>query len=636
LKPEKSSLIEDSVDRRLLEYYNQELEHLRGTAGEFAREFPKIAGRLSLDEFTCADPYVERLLEGFAFLAARVHLKMDAEFPQFTQSILETVYPGYLSPTPSMAVVEFAFDTAPGGMENGFEIKRDTVLRSTIDTDSPTACEYRTGQPVTLWPLKIVHSRYYARNLTGLQLPGSTTTAKAALEICLEAPAGVAFSQLNLDEVTFFIRGSEELPMKIYEQIFAHGKHVLVRPSGKSNTGQCVLPAENIHPVGFTDDEALLPAAARHFRGYRLLHEYFAFPQRFLFFRVTGLGGCIQQCESNAVDIVMLLDHEQLDLEGRVDAGNFRLHCTPVINLFPKRADIIHLSDKFTEFHVVPARTRPMDYEVYQVLGVTGHGVRADDRQDFVPFYSAKDIDEADSGGAYFTVNRTPRMMSSREKQHGRRSSYGGSEVFLSIVDATAAPYKSDLRQLAVDTLCTNRDLPIRMAVGRGKTDFHLDISSPVEFVRCVSGPTAPRPSRAQGEVNWRMINHLGLNYLSLVDGPDGKGSTAVRDLLGLYCDPGDLQSRKQVEGILSVNSRPITRRISAHGQVAFVRGMEITLELDETAFEGTGVFLLGAVMNLFFTKYVSINSFAQTVIKSRERGEIMRWPANLGNKHTL
>ncbi len=624
------------MDRRLLKYYNKELQHLRGTAGEFAREFPKIAARLSLDEFACADPYVERLLEGFAFLAARVHLKLDAEFPQFTQSILETVYPYYLSPTPSMAIVEFAFDTAQSGLENGFEIPRDTLLRSVIGSDSPTACEYRTGHPVTLWPLKIIHAQYHARDLGNLHPPESTPVAKAGLQIRLESPTNVPFSILNLDELTFFIRGSEELPMQIYEQIFGHGMSVLVQSVENPSIWQCVLPVESICPVGFTDAEALLPVAARSFMGYRLLHEYFAFPERFLFFRVTGLQDCIKQCESDLLDIIFLFDDKAPELEGRVDAGNFLLHCSPVINLFPKRADVIHLSDNFTEYHVVPARTNPMDFEVYQVLGVAGYGVHADDKQVFAPFYSAKDTENANGGGAYFTVNRTPRMMSSREKQHGRRSSYGGSEVFVSIVDATAAPYQSDLRQLAVETLCTNRDLPIQMSIGRGETDFNLDISSPVKSIHCVSGPTTPRLSNVHGEISWRVINHLNLNYLSLVDGPDGKGSAAIRDLLRLYCDTRDLQTRKQIEGILSVNSQPITRRIIDQGQMAFVRGIEITLEFDEQAFIGTGIFLLGAVMNVFFAKYVSINSFTETVIKSRERGEIMRWPVTLGNKHTL
>lgn len=624
------------MDRRLLEYYNKELQHLRGTAGEFAREFPKIASRLSLDEFACADPYVERLLEGFAFLAARVHLKLDAEFPQFTQSILETVYPYYLSPTPSMAIVEFGFDTAQSGLENGFEIPRDTLLRSVIGGDSRTACEYRTRHPVTLWPLEIIHAQYYAQDIGRLRPPKSMPVAKAGLQIRLKSPPDLPFSEFNMDELTFFIRGSEELPMQIYEQIFGHSRNVLVQSAEKNSIRQSVLPVENICPVGFEDAQALLPVVPRSFQGYRLLHEYFAFPERFLFFRVTGLKEGIRQCDGQNLDIIILFDDKVPELEDRVDAGNFLLHCSPVINLFPKRADIIHLSDKFTEYHVVPARTHPMDFEVYQVLSVTGYGVHADHKQTFTPFYSAKDTDNVNGGGAYFTVNRTPRMMSSREKQHGRRSSYGGSEVFISIVDTAAAPYQSDLRQLAVETLCTNRDLPIQMSIGRGYTDFNLDISSPVTSVRCVSGPTPPRLSNVHGEISWRVINHLNLNYLSLVDGPDGKGSAAIRDLFGLYCDAGDLQTRKQIEGVLSVNSRPITRRVIGQGQMAFVRGLEITIEFDELAFTGTGIFLLGAVMNVFFAKYVSINSFTETVIKSRERGEIMRWPVKLGNKQTL
>ena len=609
---------------------------MRSTAGEFAKEFPKVASRLSLDDFACGDPYVERLLEGFAFLAARIHLKLDSEFPQFTQSVLETVYPHYLSPIPSMAVVQYAFDAAQSGLENGFEIPRDTVLRSVIGKDNQTACEYRSGQAVTLWPVTVVEAGYYARDIREFTPPHAAGRPKAAIRIRLESPPDIPFANLDLDELTFYIRGAQDFPMQIYEQIFAHSTNVVVQSDEKSPAWQFVLPAENIVQVGFSDEEALLPVEGRTFQGYRLLQEYFAFPQRFLFFRIKGLRACIQNCDQSRLDLIILLDREDLELEGRVDAGNFELHCAPVINLFPKRADVIHLTEKVTEFHVVPNRTRPMDYEVHRVLGVTGYGVQAHDEQVFSPFYSATDYEENTGGGAYFTVNRIPRMMSSKEKQRGRRSSYGGSEVFLSIVDSEAAPYRSDLRQLAVETLCTNRDLPIQMPIGRGKTDFTLDVSTPVEAVRCVSGPTVPRPSNAEGEINWRIINHLSLNYLSLVDSPDGKGSAAIRDLFRLYCDPRDLKTLKQIEGVLSVSSSPIVRRVSDQGQIAFVRGLEVVLEFDEAAFEGTGVFILGAVMRIFFSKYVSINAFTETVIKTSDRGEIMRWPANLGSRKTL
>ena len=624
------------MDRRLLRYYNQELQHLRSTAGDFAREFPKIASRLALDEFVCGDPYVERLLEGFAFLAARVQVKLDAEFPQFTQSIMETVYPNYLSPTPSMAVVAFTPEIAAVEMEDGFVIERGAVLHSVIGKHELTACEYRTGHAVTVWPLMLTQSEYIARDLSPLEPPSAVAAAKAAIRIRIETPPEIPFNGLNLDTLTFFIRGTEDFPMQIYEQIFAHGTDVLIQPPEKPFAWQHVLPRAAIRQVGFTDEEALLPAGARTFIGYRLLHEYFTFPHRFLFFRIEGLLDSVKRCEGNRLDLVILLDSEEKQLGGQLDSDNFKLFCAPAINLFPKRADRIHLSDKSAEFHVVPNRTRPLDFEVYQVQGVTGFGVRSDDQQNFAPFYSSSDFDKRNGGGAYFTINRMPRMMSAKEKRYGRRSSYGGSEVFVSIVDAMAAPYRSDLRQLAVETLCTNRDLPIQMGIGRDKTDFTLDISAPVETVRCVAGPTPPHPSHAEGEISWRVINHLCLNYLSIVESADGKGSAAIRDLFKLYCDTNDHQARKQIEGVMSVNSRPIVRRVSDQGRIAFLRGLEIALEFDETAFAGTGVFLLGAVMNVFFAKYVSINSFTETVIKSRDRGEIMRWPANLGARHTL
>jgi len=624
------------MDRRLLGYYNRELQHLRGTAGEFAKEFPKIAGRLALDQFSCADPYVERLLEGFAYLSARVHLKLDAEFPHFTQAVLETVYPHYLCPTPSMTTVQFTPDMSEGDLADGFTIERGSVLRSVVSGDASTPCEYRTAQAVTLWPLDIVEAQYCTRELGSLELPAAAQAAKAGIRIRLKTASEHVFSDLAADSLTFCIRGTEELPMRIYQQIFAQSRSVALQAGERPFSWQDVLPASSIEQVGFSDDEALLPVTARSFQGYRLLHEYFAFPQRYLFFRISGLGRSFKRCEGKLLDIVILLNREDLELEGRLNDSSFALNCTPAVNLFPKRADRIHLSDKYAEFHVVPDRTRPMDYEVYEVRNVTGFGVHSGDEQPFAPFYSARDVEGKDGGGAYFTVSRSPRLKSSREKLKGRRSSYGGSEVFLSLVDSQSAPYRSDLRQLGLDTLCTNRDLPIQMPVGRGGTDFNLQASGPVTSVRCIAGPTSPRPSYAEGGVNWRLISHLCLNYLSLVNHSGGEGATALRDLLRLYGDTRDPHIAKQIDGVHSVSSKPIRRRIKMDGPIAFARGLEIDVTFDETAFEGTGVFVLGAVLEAFFSKYVSINSFTETVIRTQGYGEIMRWPTRMGIRHTL
>ncbi len=623
------------MNRGLLGYYERELQHIRGVANEFGREFPKIAGRLCLDEFECQDPYVERLLEGFAYLAARVQMKYDAEFPRLTQSILSTIYPHFLAPTPSMMVVQFQPTITDGELADGFAVPRGEALQSIVGKDDRTPCQYRTAHDVTLWPLEIVEAEYITRELAALDLPESLH-AKAGLRIRLRTGGEIKFSELSLDELTVFIRGGGELPIRLYEAVFAHTRHVVVQPTIKPIAWHEKLGASCVTRVGYEDDEALLPVGARSFQGYRLLHEYFACPDRFLFFRLRGLKRAMQRCEGNQLDFVLLFDEADLELEHRVDTTNVALFCTPAINLFPKRADRIHLSDRFSEFHVMPDRTRPRDFEVYQVTDVTGLGARADDMQIFEPFYASSDFDAGESGGAYFMLNRRPRLQSSSEKIHGRRSSYRDSEVFVSLVDSRALPYRSDLRQVAIKTLCTNRDLPRLMPIGRGTTDFTPETGGPVSAIKCMAGPTSPQPAYMEGEVAWRAISHLALNYLSITDTAGGDGASALRDLLKLYADAHDPQTRKQIDGVVAVGSRPVTRRLLTDGPLAFVRGLEVSVTLDEKEFEGVGAFLLGAVLERFFAKYVSINSFTETLIKTKTRGEVMRWPTQPGQRHIL
>ncbi len=623
------------MDRRLLNYYNRELQHIREMGAEFAREFPKIAGRLTLDEFSCADPYVERLIEGFAFLAARVQLKLDAEFPRFTQSLLNTIYPHYLCPTPSMAVAQFLPDHAEGALVEGVAVPRGSAMRSIVGKGDPTASEYRTAHDVKLYPLKVVEAQYYTRDLASLELPGGIPPTKAALRLRLQSPPTANMEKIRADRLAFYLRGAGDVQMRLYEQIFAHGVGVVVQPKGRPVRWREVMPASEIRQVGFEPSQALLPYDARSFHGYRLLHEYFAFPQRFMFFELGALQRGFSRCPDNQVDIIILFNEPDLRLDGAVEASQFALFCTPVINLFPKSADRIHLTEQAYEFQVIPDRTRPLDFEVFQVLKVTGHGVRTDQEQPFTPFYSARDFQ--DEGGAYFTVNRVPRLASQKEQRQGPRSKYPGSEVYVSLVDSKAAPYRSDLRQLSVDTLCTNRDLPMFVPIGKGATDFTLLAGAPVEGIRCVSGvPTSPRPSYAEGEIAWRLISHLTLNYLSLGDTAGGDGAAAMRDLLELYGEVSDPAIRKQIDGLRQISTEKSIRRASTPGPIAFARGLKVTVTLDESSFEGTGVFLLGAVLDQFFSRYVSINSFTETVVKTLERGEVMRWPPRTGRRNIL
>lgn len=625
------------MDPTLLRYYNRELQHLREAGGEFAQEFPKIAGRLGLEGLECADPYVERLLEGFAFLAARIQLRLDAEFPRFAQHLFELVYPSYLAPTPSMAVVRFSPDLTEGSLAAGFTLPRETPIRSILGKGEQTPCEYRTAHDVTLWPIEIAEARYFT--FSG-DMPGVDLSAirgiKGGLRLRLRTTAGLTFHKTALSTLRLYLQGGDELPSQIYERLLANALGVVVRPAkGPADVVQ-VLPPSSIRRVGFDEEHALLPFVPRSFQGYRLLQEYFALPQRFLFVDFAGLESVVRRCTDTELEITVLLDRSDPMLERLVDAGNFTLFCTPAINLLHRRGDRIHLSEQEHEYHLVPDRTRPMDLEVYQVTSVTGYGTGAGAEQPFLPFHRADDWADPQPGRAYYQIRRTPRVLSDRQRRQGPRSSYVGSEVFITLVDAAEAPFRSDLRQLGVEMLCTNRDLPLTMPLGGGKTDFTMEASAPVEAIRCIAGPSKPTPSHVDGGTAWRLISHLSLNYLSLLDTDERQGASALREMLSLYSGLGEAAARRQIEGVRSVTSKPVTRRMPMPGPVTFGRGLQIAVTLDESAFEGTGVFLLGAVLEQFFARYVSINGFTETVVRTPSRGEVMRWPPRLGQCQTL
>ncbi len=617
------------MDHRLLQYYNRELQYIRELGGEFAREFPKIAGRLALDAFECADPYVERLLEGFAFLAARVQLKIDSEFPRFSDHLLEMVYPHYLCPTPSMAVVQFIANQKQL-IADGYTVARGTPLKANLGKGDQTACEYRTAHELSLWPFEIVsiaHSGYVSE-LGDVRLP-SRKQIKGVFRIRLRALNDLRFSTLAVDRLPLFIRGAGPVPIRLHELLAGHSIGMLLRDPDR--TFSELVTDEAVEPLGFEDDQALLPYTPRSFQGYRLLHEYFAFPSRFSFVELRSLQAGVRRCHAPELEIVILLDRHDAFVETGLTPSHVALHCTPAVNLFPRKADRIHLSEAANEYHVVPDRTRPLDLEVYSVTEVVGFGATTDVRRDFRPFYSLTERAPGQDG-SYYTVHRQPRMNSTRQKMYGPRSTYLGQELFLALVDGNEGPYRSDLRQLAVSTLCTNRDLPLSMPVGTGKSDFYVESGAPVDSVRCVAGPSVPRQIHAWGQTTWSLISHLALNYLSITQ-PEGMGVAPLRDLLQLYADLAEPELRRQIEGITSVSSVPIIRRVSKGWPPSLARGLEVTLTCDETAFEGTSVFLMGAVLDRFFAKYVSINGVTETVLKTTQRGEIARWPTRIGRR---
>lgn len=623
------------MDPRLLRYYNQELRYLREMGGEFAREFPKIAGRLGMEGLEVADPYVERLMEGCAFLAARVQLKQDAEFPQLAQRLLDMVAPNLAAPVPSMLVAQVQPKVDPN-LINGFTLPRGAALMGPETALSPVRCEFRTAQDVTLTPLRVAAVEYF---LNAPDLPLSTLPLperpRSGVRVRLELPAGMAFDKLRIGSLRFFMGGLPDVALRLHELVVGGCTGLLVGAPGRAGDGRReFLGPKHVRPVGYDDAEAMLPVTLRGLAGTRLMQEYFAFPQRFLFVEVGALAAAFGRCPGPVCEIVFLFDRYVPSLEGGGEPNNFALHCVPAINLFERRAERMPIDDSTTAFHVVPDRTSSADYEVFDVMSVSGFSDDSDELQ-FLPLFGVPQADPHGAEGFYSTA-REPRLMTDKRRREGPRSAYVGTETFLSLVDLRHAPYPNELRELTARVRCTNRDLPMFMPVGQGHGELSLNSSAPVDGIVVLAGPSRPHGALREGALAWRLLSLLSLNYLSLLDTDAENGALALRELLGLYAHAADAGLKRQIEGVRSVAVKPVVRRHPAPGPIAFGRGLELRVTVDELSFEGGSAVLLGSVLHRYFARHVSINSFVQTTLASLTRGDVKTWAPGGGARAVL
>jgi len=622
------------MDSKLLDYYNRELAYLREMGAEFAQRYPKVAGRLGMRGIEVADPYTERLMEGFAFLTSRVQLKMDAEFPRFSQRLLEMIAPNYLAPTPSMAIAELHPDSSKGDIRNGFNVPRGTMMDSQTLKKSGVTCSYTTAQDVMLQPIRIkqVELGGVPADAPLNQLGLSQRGAASALRIRIECDDAVLLNHLSFDNLTFFLSGPDIQATKLLELIMAHGVGQFCQTVEKQPQ-RLTLEDDALRHEGFAADQALLPEDMRNFDGYRLLHEYFAFPQRFQFFSLHGLRPLLSRSTSaREFEIVVLLDKSEPALERVVDVSHLALHCTPVINLFPRVAQRQKLNEGQFEYHLVVDNIRPLDYEVFSVSKLYASGGKQE--QIFRPFWSTYGSDDGNYG-AYFSLRREQRTLSEQAQRYGTRTGYVGSEVFLTMVDEKQSPWNDELTHFTADVLCTSRDLPL-MLIQQGQANFVMPDSIPVKQLTLRKGPTPPRPSLAEGLNTWRLVSHLQMNYLSLMEQDQGKGSGALRQMLGLYANLAEAPIARQIEGIRDCQLRAVNRRVPEPGPIVFARGVGIELKVDEQAFSGSSPWLMGSVLERVFSRLVSMNSFTEMSLSSQQRGDIGWWAPRMGKRTLL
>ncbi|MDQ8021131.1 MAG: type VI secretion system baseplate subunit TssF [Moraxellaceae bacterium] len=605
----------------LLPYYNRELAHLRQLGKEFATQFPKVAGRLLLEEGVSEDPHVERLLEGFAFLTSRIHHKLDTEFPEITDALLNILYPHYLRPIPSMSVAQMRIDPKQTNLSAKLTLPRHTQLLSRRVNDMP--CRFRTAYPVELWPVEVANARFEPIQRTDFALRREDTAA--VVRIRLRTFPGQFFNDLGIDRLRFFLQGEPPVMHALYELLFNNVREVTLG-AGPAITP---LPRDCIRPVGFEPDEGMLDYDSRSSLAYRLLHEYFIFPDKFMFFDLEGLHTAPLPPACREIDLAIHIsefEHAEriAKLADTIDADTFRLGCTPIVNLFKQNAEPLQITHTKTEYQVIADIRRPWGMEIYSVDHVRKL-VQEEGRASLVEYRPYFGLHHSEDG-----VEQETFWIAARRQ--AERSDDPGTDVYLSLVDLNFDPNLPASDALSIEVTCTNRDLPGLLPFGGEQGDFEVDGGSPVTRIHCLRKPTNTlRPPMGRSAM-WRLISHLSLNHLSIADG-ESESTESFRELLGLYNFGGSAATRKQIEGVASVTSRPTLARMGSRGHAAFVRGIEVTVEFDEEQFEGSGVFLMASVLERFFGLYSSINSFTQFVAKTRQREKALKtWPARTGS----
>ncbi len=622
------------MDPRLLQAYNDELAYLRESAKEFGEENDVIAGYLGLKRPNDPDPYVERLLEGAAFLSARVNLKLQDQFPEFSQHLLQAVQPNYLSPQPSMCVVSLDPADEDPAIADGFTVAAGTEVTATVaGTDTPV--RFRTAHAVELRALK-VESAEYLSSTASVAASAATAgvRAVAGLKLRIAATGEANLSQHMPDRLPLYVHGTEAVPGELYRQIIGDTLAVLVIPDKKGAAG-VVVP--NPLPYGFDEDQAMLPNDGRAFRGYRLLSEYFACPQRFMFAELSGLKTAVTEA-TKFVDIIFLFRRSTSTLIKAVSAENLRLFATPMVNLFELQLGRISLSPYEHEHMVTPDRTRPNDYQVFRILDVVAHDRNATARP-VEPLYAFGTLLYDWREALFYVPRQRLRRVPTRQRRGKTKTDdYVYTETLVSLVSPGNPARLDEIRELGIRALVTNRDLAMTIRYSGENAGFSID-GQPVRQVSLLSAPTRPRPPlgmmNATSDPAWRVIGHLTPNYGSLLESKDGNPQR-LRDHLALYGREDDPVMRRHIDSLVEIRTEGVTRRIGSGHTMAFARGKRVRLKLDDTAFENGQMFLFASVIDRFLAEFVSINSFVETVFESPEQGEFIHWPLRTGQRPTI
>ncbi len=613
----------------LKDYYEQELRYLRELGKEFAEQHGEVAAGLKMEAGQWADPHVERLLEGFAFLAARIHRRMDEDFSEVSQTLLNVVYPQYLRPIPSMSVVQMEVDPDQGHT-SGLTVEAGQSLVSPPAKGSGVRCRFQTCYPVTLWPVGVGKAKW--RSPHGLDLGRREKEVAAVLSVGLECQGGLRFGELEMGRIRFFLDGDLPLTTTIFELLDNNCQEILIRDPSNPDRAPVVLPGSALVPVGMEEGDGILPLARSAFLGYRIIQEYFAFPQKFLFFDLTGLEAVTTADWGPNAEVLFLLrsfpgSDRQEALERGVTSDTVRLGCTPVVNLFKTESEPIRVSQRRTEYLVrAKGATKEFSPEVFSIDRMEAVVGGTPKRVPLEPFFSYRSRESKGGAPAFWHFRRFP----------SNWLEDGATDMSVAFVDPAGDTIQPNFPSVTAGLTCFNGTLPTKLPIGTA-VDFHAEEGEGSALKRIVSlmHPTAPIQPPLGSSTFWRIVSQLSLNYLSLVDG----GGDAIRELLRLY-NFGDHEiGEKHISGISRVESEPLYARVRGEHGLSFARGRKVTIEFDGSLYPGGGAYLLASVLERFLGLYSSMNSFSKLVAKVRSKQKtytLREWHPRAGQKPLL
>jgi len=607
----------------LLPYYEKELAYIRQMGASFAKEHPKVAGRLGVGTDTVEDPHVSRLIESFAYLNARIQHKLDDDFPELSDALLKVMFPHYQRPLPSTSIVQFTPDKEQ--LDAPYFIDRQTLLET--EHFQGQNCQFNTVYDTELAPCEVTEATLIGAPFT---TPGSNAIrgASSVLKMVFNTfDKTIPFNETNIHRLRLHLKGQTQHVHPLYQMLLSQCVNV-VMTSGDNDDQPVFLTTRAINEVGFTPNEGMLPYPNASFQGYRLLTEFFAYPEKFMFIDIDTINDKLQTIDGDEMHLYFYFNSTHVELEHNINANHFLLGCTPVINLFSHDADPIKLDHTQHEYPVIPDVRRPVGLEIYSIDEV--NAVSPDGEQHrYLPLYGLNHTTQSDEHNAFWIAQR-------RQAKLGFQERDDGTDTFISLVDLAFNPNVPNDKTLLLKTQCSNRDLPEKLPFNLDHPKLQcVDGAPPCEKIRCLTQPTRTIRPPLRDKARWRLISHLNLNHLSLT-GRDNP-TEALKEILRLYDFKESSVTRALINSITHVVTRSISAPLVIDNRTCICRGMEVEVTIDSSQLTGSSAYLFASILDHFLGLYCSVNSFSRLLVKQKgKEGYLKKCPIRAGEKVLL